>query len=48
MPCGISEHGVTSIVDLGLPATMADADQALKTSFVRVFDARLVAAQVTA
>ena len=38
-PCGIAEDGlgVTSLVDLGLPVTMADADQALKTAFKRVF-----------
>ena len=31
--CGISDHGVTSLVDLGLPVTMDDLDQALKTTF---------------
>ncbi|MBY0563236.1 MAG: lipoyl(octanoyl) transferase LipB [Hyphomonadaceae bacterium] len=38
-PCGISgpQFGVTSLVDLGLPATMADADAALHASFVQVF-----------
>jgi lipoyl(octanoyl) transferase len=39
VPCGIAEHGVTSLVDLGVPATMDDADAALKTSFQRVFGA---------
>ena len=29
VPCGIAEHGVTSLVDLGLPVTMADLDMAL-------------------
>ncbi len=29
VPCGISGHGVTSLVDLGLPVTMADLDAAL-------------------
>ena len=33
VPCGISDHGVTSLVDLGLPVTMDDLDQALKTTF---------------
>jgi len=33
VPCGISEHGVTSLVDLGLPVTMGDLDVALKRSF---------------
>ncbi len=37
VPCGISEHGVTSLVDLGLPVTMEDADAALQTSFEIVF-----------
>ncbi|MCB2129738.1 MAG: lipoyl(octanoyl) transferase LipB [Rhodobacteraceae bacterium] len=37
VPCGIRGHGVTSLVDLGLPVTMADADQALKSAFARVF-----------
>ena len=38
-PCGIAEPGlgVTSLVDLGLPATMDDADDALKRAFHRVF-----------
>jgi len=38
VPCGISEHGVTSLVDLGLPVTMADLDVALRRSFDPVFD----------
>jgi lipoyl(octanoyl) transferase len=37
VPCGIREHGVTSLVDLGLPVTMADVDVALKRTFPRVF-----------
>ncbi|MEN3976198.1 lipoyl(octanoyl) transferase LipB [Emcibacter sp. SYSU 3D8] len=37
VPCGISEHGVTSLVDLGLPVTLADLDVALKQSFDGVF-----------
>ena len=38
VPCGITDHGVTSLVDLGLPVTMDDVDVALKSSFGRVFD----------
>ena len=38
VPCGISEHGVTSLVDLGLPVTMDDVDVALKKTFAGVFD----------
>ena len=37
IPCGVREHGVTSLVDLGLPVTMADADVALKNSFQDIF-----------
>lgn len=37
VPCGISEHGVTSLLDLGITASMDDADAALKASFQRVF-----------
>jgi lipoyl(octanoyl) transferase len=37
VPCGITGYGVTSLVDLGLPLTMADADIALKASFIKVF-----------
>ena len=37
VPCGIAEHGVTSLVDLGVPATMDEADEALRVSFRRVF-----------
>lgn len=29
VPCGIKDHGVTSLVDLGLPVTLADLDAAL-------------------
>ncbi|WP_299603882.1 lipoyl(octanoyl) transferase LipB [uncultured Tateyamaria sp.] len=37
VPCGIAEHGVTSLVDLGLPVTMEDVDVALRQSFDSVF-----------
>ncbi len=37
VPCGIAEHGVTSLVDLGLPVTMADLDVALRKTFDTVF-----------
>lgn len=37
VPCGIKEHGVTSLVDLGLPVTMDDVDVALRKSFAAVF-----------
>ncbi len=38
VPCGIQGHGVTSLVDLGLPVTMADADTALRAAFEEVFE----------
>lgn len=37
VPCGITGHGVTSLVDLGLPVTMDDLDLALERSFHKVF-----------
>jgi len=37
VPCGIRDHGVTSLVDLGLPVTLADLDTALKATFARFF-----------
>lgn len=37
VPCGIVEHGVTSLVDLGLPVTMDDLDVALKRQFYVAF-----------
>jgi len=37
VPCGVREHGVTSLHDLGLPVTMADVDVALKGAFEDVF-----------
>lgn len=39
VPCGIAEHGVTSLADLGLTATMADVDIALRAAFEDVFGA---------
>lgn len=37
VPCGISGHGITSLVDLGLPVGMDDLDNALRQSFLRIF-----------
>ena len=37
VPCGIEDHGVTSLVDLGMPVTMDDVDVALRQSFEFVF-----------
>ncbi len=44
VPCGIQEHGVTSLVDLGLPVVMEDVDVALRRTFGPVFDAETVEA----
>ncbi len=37
VPCGVTQHGVTSLVDLGLPVTMDEADAALKSAFEAIF-----------
>ena len=37
VPCGVTQHGVTSLVDLGLPVTLDEADEALKAAFIEVF-----------
>jgi lipoyl(octanoyl) transferase len=39
VPCGVRGHGVTSLVDLGLPVDMHDLDRALLQSFEDVFGA---------
>jgi lipoyl(octanoyl) transferase len=37
VPCGIREHGVTSLHDLGVPVSMADVDVAMRAAFDEVF-----------
>jgi lipoyl(octanoyl) transferase len=37
VPCGVTEHGVTSLAALGAPATLAETDAALKAAFAQVF-----------
>ncbi|WP_420414757.1 lipoyl(octanoyl) transferase LipB [Roseibium sp.] len=37
VPCGVSEHGVTSLVDLGIPVTMAENDSVLRAEFEKIF-----------
>ncbi len=39
VPCGIRDHGVTSLVDLGLPVTLSDLDAALVRTFPHAFPA---------
>lgn len=38
VPCGIRGYGITSLVDLGVPAAMSDVDMALKDAFGIVFE----------
>jgi len=39
IPCGVTgpRYGVTSLVDLGVPATMPEVDMALRGEFEAVF-----------
>ena len=37
VPCGVRAHGVTSLVDLGLPVPMHEADIRLRDAFEAVF-----------
>jgi lipoyl(octanoyl) transferase len=38
VPCGVRGHGVTGLAALGVHATMADVDAALRCEFDSVFD----------
>lgn len=37
IPCGISDHGVTSLAEVGIKASMADLDAALIANFTKRF-----------
>jgi lipoyl(octanoyl) transferase len=37
VPCGVRLHGVTSLVDLGIPVTMPEVDSVLRATFEEVF-----------
>ncbi|MGL4974178.1 MAG: lipoyl(octanoyl) transferase LipB [Bosea sp. (in: a-proteobacteria)] len=37
VPCGVAMHGVTSLVDLGLPVTMPELDMQLRAQFEPIF-----------
>jgi lipoyl(octanoyl) transferase len=39
VPCGVSEHGVTSLAALGITAAMPEVDAALKSAFADIFAA---------
>ncbi|WP_457106804.1 lipoyl(octanoyl) transferase LipB [Methylobacterium sp. P5_C11] len=39
VPCGVREHGVTSLVDLGLPVSTAEVDMQLRAAFEDIFGA---------
>jgi len=39
VPCGIAEHGVTSLAAQGIVATLPELDIVLKTAFIEVFGA---------
>ena len=38
VPCGVHGHGVTSLVDLGIPAALEDVDIALRQAWHEVFE----------
>lgn len=37
IPCGVNEHGITSLSELGIAVPMHDVDKALRHSFEQVF-----------
>ena len=37
VPCGLRDHGVTSLADLGMGVGLSEADRALRRSFERIF-----------
>jgi lipoyl(octanoyl) transferase len=37
VPCGVTQHGVTSLVDLGIPVTMPEVDAAMRKTFEDIF-----------
>ncbi|MBT6961063.1 MAG: hypothetical protein HOA00_07950 [Rhodospirillaceae bacterium] len=42
VPCGVAQHGVTSLTSLGKDVAMTDVDSALKGEFESVFGVQLV------
>ncbi len=39
VPCGVKDHGVTSLVDLGIPVSMNELDSVLRKEFEKLFGA---------
>jgi lipoyl(octanoyl) transferase len=37
VPCGVTQHGVTSLVDLGIPVTMPEVDAVMRKTFEGIF-----------
>lgn len=37
VPCGVTEHGVTSLIDLGIPVSMTENDSVLRAEFEKIF-----------
>ena len=37
VPCGVTRHGVTSLVDLGIPVTMPEVDAVMRGAFEEIF-----------
>jgi lipoyl(octanoyl) transferase len=44
VPCGVRAHGVTSLVDLGLPVSMPEVDMQLRAAFEAIFGATAIEA----
>jgi lipoyl(octanoyl) transferase len=44
VPCGVREHGVTSLVDLGRPVSMPEVDMQLRAAFEDIFGVTAVEA----
>jgi len=47
VPCGIRGYGLTSLVDLGIPVTMPEADSVLRAAFERVFGETMAVRQAS-